>query len=137
MGEQLISFSRLVTVGRERCMRQYVGTSSLYPSNHRMTLIVLIARYWNNPSVSRKGIFPMCFPAIRSSWSSLTVRPFVWPAYRKSYKTAELNNGIQTRPSSFPTYFPYLFVSLFPLFGLLSPTLTSAATFTRIAFGDN
>lgn len=24
--------------------------------------------------VSRKGIFPMCFPAIRSPWSSLTVR---------------------------------------------------------------
>lgn len=57
MEGQLISFSRLVTVGRERCMRQCVGNSSLYPSNHRMTLIVLIASYWNNPRVPQ-GNFP-------------------------------------------------------------------------------
>lgn len=30
---------------------------SLYPSNHRMTLIVLIASYWNNPRVPQ-GNFP-------------------------------------------------------------------------------
>lgn len=65
-----------MTEERERCMRQCVGNSSLYPSNHRMTLIVLIARYWNNPRVPQEGIFPMCFPAIRSPWSSLTVRSY-------------------------------------------------------------